>query len=287
MTVKLTNQIVNIASASEIQTKPEPRLGLINYINSLPFVLPIIDGKIKVAAEPIFAEPAELNALYGSQNLDLGAMSAFSFLQQGNLKLMPGISIASQAVVGSVLFFSKRDIEVPSPLRIAVPIASASAVNLLLLLMLEQGSQMPSFITSSQPDLSEENIDAALVIGDYALAIDQFWCKQYHRRDLAQWWNEKYSLPAIFGVFAARNAWHTADNEHIFQTINKTLIESAKFGLNEYFEKVLDKAEAKTALPRIRLAKYFKEELDYNFDSQHQLALNKYETLCRQYGLLT
>jgi len=239
-----------------------------------------------VAAQTVFAEPAGLNTLYGSENLDLGAMSAFSFLQQGNLKLMPGISIASQGAVGSVLFFSKRDIEAPASLRIAVPIASASAVNLLLLLMLEQGSQMPLFFPCNQPDLYEENIDAALVIGDYALAMDQSWSKQYRRRDLALWWNEKYSLPAVFGVFAAREAWHTADNDHVFQTINNTLIESAKFGLSEYFEKVLDMAEAKTALPRVRLVKYFKEELDYNLGSQHQLALNKYEILCRNTGCL-
>jgi len=286
MAAKLTDQMINIALGDKREPKSEPRLGLINYINSLPIVLPIIDGQIKVAAQTVFAEPAGLNALYASGKLDLGAISAFSFLQLGNCQLMPGISIGSRGAVGSVLFFSKRDIETDQPLRIAVPTASASAVNLLLLLLLEHGCQKPVFMASQQPDLSEPSIDAALVIGDQALIIDQSWSRQYQRRDLGQWWHEVYSLPAVFGVFAARKDWYRADNNNMFNTINETLIESAKFGLSEYFGKVLAKAEAKTGLPKPRLAKYFKEELDYALSAEHQLALNKYERLCRQHGLL-
>ncbi len=286
MTAKMTKPNINIAAPNRLTAKPKARLGLINYINSLPFVLPIVNGWVTVEAETVFAQPAELNALYAHQELELGAMSAFSFLQQANLKLMPGIAIASRAAVGSVLFFSKVSLETRPPLRIAVPAASATAINLLLLLLLEQGLPKPVLIPLQQPNLSEPNIDAALIIGDQALMIDQAWSRQYWRRDLGQWWYDIYSLPAVFGVFAAREDWYAADNSHAYQTISETLNQAAKLGLTEYFEKVLDEAEAKTGLPRKQLSKYFKEELDYSLNSEHQLSLNKYEALCQQHSLL-
>jgi len=285
MTANFTDSTLSTVLAENLQSKYLPRLGLINYINSLPFVQPIIDEQIKVAAQTVFAEPTELNSQYAHKQLDLGAMSAFSYLQQGNLKLMQGISIASQGQVGSVLFFSKKDIKTNQHLIIAVSSGSASSVNLLQILMLEQGHLRPVFIPCQKPDLSDSKFDAALVIGDQALLVDESWSKQYQRIDLGQWWQESYALPAVFGVFAARNDWYT-ENSHIFKTINENLVEAAKYGLTEYFDKVLAQAEKTTALPRTRLIKYFKNELDFDLGNQHILSLNKYELLCRKHGLL-
>ena len=199
---------------------------------------------------------------------------------------MPGISIASPGAVGSVLFFSKQELSANQPLRIAVPAASASAINLLLVLLLEQGCLKPDLITCQKPELTDNKVDAALVIGDRALMVDQLWSKNYLRYDLGQWWHDTYTLPAVFAVFAARKTWHHTKNSGTFNTINETLIISAKFGLNGYFNKVLDQAEKITGLPRIRLVKYFKEELSYESGANHQVSLNKYEGLCRKHGLL-
>lgn len=285
MTLELTNQVTYIDAAKSLAGKPQARLGLINYINSLPFVLPILDKQVDIPAETFFTEPAKLNALYASQNLDLGAISAFSFLQQGNLQIMTSISIASRGPVGSVLFFSKGDIERQQVLKIAVPNASATAVNLLQILLLEHGYKQPIIIPSEQPNLSADEIDAALVIGDQALIVDPLWSKQYMRIDLGQWWYERYALPAVFGVFAARQDW-LKDNNGIGKIINESLLQAVKLGLSDYFDKVLTAAQAKIGLSKERLTQYFKEELNYAFGSEHQLALNKYQALCRQYGLL-
>ncbi len=276
-----------------------PRLGLINYINSLPFVLPIVQGHVKVNAQIFLKEPAGLNALYASQELELGMISLFSFLKLANLTLMPGISIASRGPVGSVLFFSKLTLDSQKPLRIAVPAASATAVNLLLLLLLEHTGQKPLLFVAENPDISNPAVDAALIIGDRALLVDEEWSKHYQRHDLGQWWHDTYKLPAVFAVFAARQIWHDESAEtvrsantnnghqhkYLGEQINASLISAASLGLTDYFPLVLNEAQSKTGLPVSRLMQYFNQELDYSLSAEHITAVKKYELLCRQYDL--
>ena len=88
-----------------------PQLGLINYVNSLPVVLPIAQEMITLRATIHHGTPAQLNEGYLQGSLDLGAMSAFFYLQQGGLTLMPHLSISSNGPVGSVLFFFKVDLD--------------------------------------------------------------------------------------------------------------------------------------------------------------------------------
>lgn len=280
----------NQAISQPIVSQSALRLGLINYVNSLPFVLPILQGHLKIDARIFLNQPAGLNALYVNQELDLGMMSLFSFLRQGNLKLMPDISVSSQGAVGSVLFFSKLPIDSKKPLNISVPADSATAVNLLLLLLLEDGKQKPVLTVSQKPDIRQPNLDAVLIIGDQALLVDEEWSKHYLRYDLGQWWYDLYKLPAVFAVFAARQNWYETnrgkENEPLFEQINETLLRASRLGLADYFPAVLDEAQARTGLSLIRLERYFKQELDYSLNAEHMSAINKYQQLCQKYDLL-
>ncbi len=258
----------------------KPRLGLINYVNSLPTVLPIIKNQIDMDAQVVLAEPADLNALYAANKLDCGAMSAFAFLQQHNLQLMPGISISSYGTVGSVLFFSKKDLQKEPAKKIAVPRASATSINALLLLLEQE--PLPDLLTLDKPELDSPEIDGALVIGDRALLVDDLWTQKYYRYDLGQWWFDKFSLPMVFAVFAVKGQ---LDREFI--KIGERLLKATEFGLNQFFPTVLDEAEKRTALPRKRLEKYFKSQLRFDWSDAHEQSLTKYKELCQNKGLLT
>jgi chorismate dehydratase len=262
-----------------------PRLGLINYINSLPVVLPIVRKLVAVDAEVHYGTPAQLNGGYADGNLDIGAMSAFYYLQSKQFGLMPNISISSHGPVGSVLFFSKVELHSNQPLRVAATSASATSVNLLKILLQEENKIEAAFKYSLSPDLESEDIDAALVIGDYALAVDSRWSKMGLRIDLGEWWTKRYQLPMVFGVWAARLDWQASDSGH-FERLTENLNGSLQLGLTSAFGDILEEAIRRTELPRLRLERYFREELDYTFTSCHLDGLNRYKSLCTKYGLL-
>jgi chorismate dehydratase len=274
-----------------IHWQHKPRLGLINYINCLPVLLPITNGLVDLDAQVILGQPSRLNSLFAAGELEYGAMSAFAFLEQSKyLKLIPGLSISSQRAVASVLLFSKESIAKYPPLRICVPAGSATSINAMLLMLLQFGKCEPALVTAEEPDLNESNFDAALVIGDRALLVDEDWSNEYYRYDLGEWWRETFNLPMVFGVFAVRNDYLLANDGQpgmpsVIDKLAAGLVKAADLGLNDYFAAVLNEAALRTGLSRPRLERYYKRELDFSWSAKHQQAIDKYELLCRQNGM--
>lgn len=263
-----------------------PRLGQISFINSLPIVLPVQSGHVAIAAQTIYGSPSELNAMYASNQLDMGAMSSFYFLQTGNLQLVPDISISSDGPVGSVLFFSKVSPHKLNGAKIAVPASSATSVNLLKILLAEQLNCKPIFCVESEPSLEGTDVLGALVIGDRALAFDNEWSRHYWRADLGQWWQARTGLPMVFGVWAARQEW-AARNEQHFLAICNTLRLSAQLGLSSLFPLVMNEARNRTALPPDRLQRYYFKELNFHLGERHRRALELFADLCRKHGIFS
>ena len=261
-----------------------PRLGQINYINSLPISLPIDRGLVSVEAEVHYGTPQELNRGYAANSLDLGVMSAFFYLQSSGLKIFADLSISSSGPVGSVLFFSKAELRQGKPLRVAVSSASATSVNLLSILLKEEYKIEPSFSYCPMPDLSAQEIDAALVIGDYALNVDASWSKLSQRFDLGEWWSARFNLPMVFAVWAARSDWQQSHNSEC-AGIARSLKVSLDVGSNSAFDQVVAEAAKRSGLPASRLERYFRRELDFSFSSDHVAGLNRYKSLCEKHGL--
>lgn len=268
------------------------RLGLIDFINCLPIVLPIKLGLIKVESEVILDEPSKLNHLFSRSQLDYGALSAFAFLQQSDsLMLLPSVSIASRGPVNSVLFFSKKSIEISCPAKIAVPLSSATSINAMRLMLAHSGHENIEIEAVPVPCLNDNIFDAALVIGDRALLVDQEWSAKYSRYDIGQWWFSTFNMPMVFGLFAARTEWVDDSaveigKEEIIKKLGMDLQNAAQAGLTEYFPLVLDEAVRRTGLDRDRLTRYYQNDLDFSWTKEHYSSLLKYEFLCRSQGML-
>lgn len=267
-----------------VQETPRPRLGQINYINSLPISLPIDRGIVGIEAEVHYGTPQELNRGYAANSLDLGVMSAFFYLQSSGLKIFADLSISSSGPVGSVLFFSKAELRQGKSLKIAVSSASATSVNLLSILLKEEYKIEASFNYCPMPDLTARDIDGALVIGDYALNVDASWSKISRRVDLGEWWSSRFNLPMVFAVWAARADWqnlHGAECDRLANSLN----ESLAAGLGTAFDQVVAEAAKRSRLSTSRLERYFRAELDFSFSSAHLAGLNRYKSLCEKHGL--
>ncbi len=274
----------NITSTS-VPPGPLPRLGQISFINCLPVVLPIEKGHVELPAQTFYASPAELNRAYSGGNLDLGAMSSFYYLEKGGLQLIPDLSISSDGPVGSVLFFSKVSPHKLNDARIAVPSSSATSVNLLRILLLEQLNIRPQIVIENEPSLDNPKTAGALLIGDRALAFDGDWANKYWRADLGQWWRIQTGLPMVFGLWAARNDWVTGHQTQ-FQSVSAALRNARDFGLNSLLPVIVNEATNRTALPQSRLQRYYQTELNFQFTKRHHDGLQLFHELCQHHGLL-
>jgi chorismate dehydratase len=261
-----------------------PRLGQINFVNSLPVVLPMMESEWQAKAEVTYATPAALNEAFERNELDVGAMSSFYFLQNGTLRLVEDLSISSDGAVASVMCYSKIPLSRLDGARIAVPTSSATSINLLLVLLREIFGAVPQLTACHEPTLSNGDFDAALVIGDQALAAETAWDKQFVHADLGEWWRINTGLPMVFGLWAAREAW-VLDHPESFAAICQHLKEAAASGLTDKFAAVLAEGCRRTGMSEARIKKYFTQDLNYRMSERHQEALQLYGKLCRKHGL--
>lgn len=259
--------------------------GQISFINALPLALPLREATINSACKFLFGTPQELNNMFASGKLDLGAMSSYFFLQSGDFELFPHVSISGTGRVGSVLLFSKVELNKLQGEFIEVPESSASSIKLLQILLKEEYGIDAELLYSSATSINPRSA-ATLLIGDQALKEDSSLSQTHLRVDLAQWWFKRYGLPFVFGVWAARKAW-LANNRLEFDCLTETLLSAYQRGLGELFNQVLDEASATTGLDRDRLACYYRNELDYTFKEEHLQALGLFQKLCIQHGFIS
>jgi chorismate dehydratase len=260
-------------------------LGLISFINSLPVTYPLAQKAVNLEAKLLFDTPAGLNARFLNGQLTVGSMSAFFYLQQERFCLADGLSISAAGPVGSVLFFSKVEPRALCGQTVLLPDSSASAANLLKILLGEHYGVEPVYEVSADPDLEPGEASAALLIGDGALACDRKWAGRYLRIDLGQWWMDSYQLPMVFGVWAAEQDW-VNKNPAAWEKMVAALNEAKELGTGELLPAVLDEAERRTGLARDVLVHYFSRQLDFNLEEAHRQGLALYGRLARKWGLL-
>lgn len=275
--------------------------GQIDFVNCLPITLPFLKN-MPANLELAMDTPGDLNRAYERGELDLGAMSAHFYLEAGGFRLFDQLCIASRGAVGSVLFFSKKPLAQLSGARIALSKSSATSNNLVKVLLAEEFGgtgagqtgleflKSIDFVSGVDAWPTDEAFDGCVIIGDRALAADQQvessgLASQFERRDLGQWWFERFQLPMVFGVWAARKSWVEA-NQQDFETLNKFLYDSLVLGLGCDYAEVLAEAGRRTQLPREELDSYFTKELDYSFSAEHAKGLELFRELCLKYLLL-
>jgi chorismate dehydratase len=261
------------------------RFGQINFINSLPLTIPMLEASSFGKIDFTLGTPSELNRLFFDGKLDLGAMSSFFFLESGCFSLVPKISIASKGAVGSVLFFANQELKDLRSDVLAITADSATSVNLLKVLFAETYGFVPRCETVANPVIDDQH-QGALVIGDRALHSDISWSKDLVRVDLGQWWFEKFNLPMVFGVWAARKQW-VEKNQKEFESICPELRNLFDDGLLGRFDDVLEEAQKRTGLPKARLEHYYRRELNFELTASHLKGLELYRSLCIKHGLLT
>ncbi len=174
------------------------RIGAVRYLNTKP----LIEG---LAGNPLvelsLELPSRLASLVLGNEIDAGLIPIVDFLSHPQLKLIPGISIASDGPVLSVQVFSRVPFSEIKTLD--ADIGSHTSIILTQILMIKRFGKAPQitpFPMSLSP--SESFADAVLLIGDRALTAE---LPEYpFSWDLGWEWQKLTSLPMVFAVWAAR-----------------------------------------------------------------------------------
>jgi chorismate dehydratase len=195
-------------AASEAAARLE-RLGIVAYTNVAPLHWGLVpwdeDGH---RAAFVRGVPSELNRALLAGEIDLTLISSVEFLRhRDRLAALPDFSIATLGPVASVTLFHRRPWGELAGARIAVTTDSATSVELLRVLLAQDGIEAE--LVPHPPDLDAMLAahDAALLIGDAALA------EGVARRevggavplmtDLGEAWYERTRLPFTFAVWAS------------------------------------------------------------------------------------
>lgn len=259
-------------------------IGEIDYANAWPLFKAFDHHAGDQNYEMISRVPAELNRMLSAHELDVSAISSFSYGQYcKDYILLPGLSVGSIGRVYSILLFMKEPLERKKPKRITVTTTSATSVNLLKIIMAMRFECEPEYIPAA-PNLQEmlKDADAALLIGDPAITAS--WnCEGLYVMDLGQAWHEWTGLGMTYAVVAARRnaaAEQSASLRAVFKGLH-----GSKEELLRHPETLVTRACGMLGGEAEYWRAYFKS-LQYDFSDKLQAGLALYFRYAKELQLL-
>ena len=171
----------------------------VSYLNTVPLVWGFLHGPQSALADLSFAVPSECARRIENGSADVGIVPVVEMQRQG-LEAVPGTGIACEGAVRSILVISRV---APAAIRrLAVDSGSRTSVALARIILRERYRAEPAVeVMAPQLERMLGQADAALLIGDAALAVDPDKLP-YQVLDLGAEWNSLTGLPMVFAVWA-------------------------------------------------------------------------------------
>ncbi len=179
------------------------RLGYIDYLNCYPFYFHMFHREPLHGVDVIPAYPSDLNSMVKDGSLHMSPVSSGALAgMSGDVLLIPDFCLSSVGRVGSVLLRSKIPIEELHRRRVGITSASQTSAVLLKILLHRYYRADPVYEMTSPGPSSLDGMDAALLIGNEAMASSHEPVQYSY--DLAELWLRKTGLPVVFAVFVVR-----------------------------------------------------------------------------------
>ena len=227
------------------------RIGIISYVNSLPF-LKDLDKHYDVVKDT----PSNLADRFAEGELDAGFVPAVAYLKRfRKLPLVPGVSISSFGPVHSV--FLKYSGELCKLSKVRLSDESVTS-NFMIQAVLENRYSLNKLRYSHDCN----NADAEVIIGDTALRLDLD--ENEKLLDIAGEWCDMTGLPALFAVCVA-------SDERTAQELGRVLSLNVSANLAD-LDLILDSYGAGEYKEYIR-------NLDYSFSDVHSRSLSLLESM--------
>jgi predicted solute-binding protein len=224
----------------------------------------MLHGEQRELFELELAVPAECADRLADGRADIGIVPAVELNHQ-KLDIIPGTGVACHGPVRSILLISKKPF---SEIRkLATDATSRTSVALSRIVLSRKYGVEPQW-ESQPPHLGKmlEGADAALIIGDAALALDPAELP-FHVLDLGAEWVEMTGLPMVFAVWAARSGLPRQDPA--------PFAASLRFGL-DHIEDIVRDQHPKLGFPEALIREYLTQNIVFELGDRENRGLAKF-----------
>jgi len=236
------------------------RVGIVNYLNTLPLIYGLERPPIKDKIELVGAYPAKLAQMLANGEIDLGLIPVAAIPQLPAWHLVGDYCIGTEGEIASVCLFS----EVPmyEIKKVYLDYQSRSSVALLRWLMKEYWGIHPEIVEATDEHYRDEikGTTAGLVIGDRALEQRKISTFIY---DLGSEWKAITGLPFVFAAWISREKLP----DQFIEMFNK----ANAMGLEH-----IDEIVATHPFELYDLKKYYKLHLSYRLDERKREGMERF-----------
>lgn len=261
---------------------PRLRVSAISYLNTAPLMwnfeheptAHVLRNHFQIE----YTIPSRCAELLANSQADIGIIPVAAYATIPDLRILPGIAIASHAAVRSILLVSERPLE--QVRSVAIDSSSRTSAALVQVLFAKHFRQEVKFEQAS-PELDSmlARHDAALLIGDPALKVDR---SRYRAWDLAEEWRVFSGKPFVFAFWAVRAA-AAADEE--LARIGEIFRESRDRGLM-HFEEIAQEWAPKLSLSRDLIVSYLTENIHYSLGPEYIEGMQLFFRYADEMGVL-
>lgn len=243
------------------------KLGCLPYLNVRPLVHSLENGGLPAGWEFVYAPPSALAGMLARGDIAAAPVSSFACFMNPDFGICPGICIAADGPVRSVLLFSKVP---PNQItRVALDTSSLSGANMTKIILAEAFGLTPEYARGS----TMQDADAALVIGDPAMLHPK---DGLHVLDIAEEWGKLTGLPAVFAVWAGRG---------ITPELVRVLHEAKRAGM-AILPQIAREESARLGLPYELCFAYLSEIMVYDMGEREEQGLEMFRQKAEAHGLI-
>jgi chorismate dehydratase len=251
-----------------------PKVSVVQYLNTVPLIWGMLKGEQQGKFDLSFVTPAACADALRQRKVDVGIIPSIEYQRLEKAQVIAGISIASKDAVKSVLLLSKVPISKIS--TVAVDNSSRTSAALLRILMRKFYSR---FITvtplAPKPDDMLKRADAALVIGDPALAFVGPVAEIY---DLGAEWKKFTGLPFVYAFWAGYE-------DARLSKFRKDFEDSRDYGL-AHVDDIAAEYGPKFDMDASTVKGYLTENINYSLDEDNRKGLRLFYKLAREAGII-
>jgi len=236
------------------------RVGIVNYLNTLPLIYGLERPPIKDKIELIGAYPSRLAQMLADGEIDLGLIPVAAIPELPSWHLVGDYCIGTEGEIASVCLFS--EVPMNEIKKVYLDYQSRSSVALLRWLMKEYWGIHPEIVEAKDEHYREEikGTTAGLVIGDRALEQRKISTFIY---DLGSEWKAITGLPFVFAAWISREKL----SDQFIDMFNK----ANAVGLEH-----IDEIVASHPFELYDLKKYYNLHLSYHLDERKREGMERF-----------